>query len=124
MDKILGKLKVTIELNKDSQNNKSNKKLKYAPISKLAIEIKQDKAIEQSGFYTYQRKFRICVSVKKEISDDIKFIQKVFQVHFKKAPDNTITEDKSRYSFIKTLHPEIFLIKKTLKYRLFLLRRY
>ncbi len=51
LDKILGKLKVTIELNKDSQNNKSNKKLKYAPISKLAIEIKQDKAIEQSQVY-------------------------------------------------------------------------
>ena len=50
LDKILGKLKVTIELNDDNQSNKSNKKLKYAPISKLAIEINQDKAIEQDGF--------------------------------------------------------------------------
>ena len=105
LDKILGKLKVTIELNDDNQSNKSNKKLKYAPISKLAIEINQDKAIEQDGFLPINANLEFVHQSNKEIQDDIKFIQKVFKAHFKKAPDNNITEDKSKFSFIKTLDP-------------------
>ncbi len=112
LDKILGKLKVTIELNDDSQSNKSNKILKYAPISKLAININQDKAESQSGdllnFVPIDANLEFVYQSEKEIRDDIKFIEKVFKVHLKQAPNNTVTERQARFEFIKTLQPGDF----------------
>ena len=113
LDKILGKLKVTIELNDDNQSNKSNKKLKYAPISKLAIEINQDKASEQDHFQPINANLEFVYQSEKEIRDDIQYIQKIFQVHFKQAPDNNITENGPS-PFIKTLQPKDFPVHSNL----------
>ena len=103
LDKILGKLKVTIELNKIIKAAKATKELKYAPISKLAIEINQDKAIEQDGFLPINANLEFVHQSNKEIQDDIKFIQKVFGHILKKLQITISRKTNLNFHLLKPL---------------------